>query len=69
VAQNLVVGRLATALAHLHVRNFARGFDWIRFAANGKVFPMAFPDSAQLFQRGGLQSRKQPISQIPEILI
>jgi hypothetical protein len=25
---------LVTALAHLHVRNLARRFDWIRFAAS-----------------------------------
>jgi len=31
-------GLLATALAHLHVRNLAQGF-----AANDNIFPMAVP--------------------------
>jgi hypothetical protein len=43
-AQNLDVGLLATALAHLHVRNLAPRFDWIRFAANSNFFPMAVLD-------------------------
>jgi hypothetical protein len=37
-AQNLGVGLLVTALAHLHVRNFARRYDTIRFAANDNIF-------------------------------
>jgi hypothetical protein len=34
---------LITALAHLHERILARRFDWIRFAANYKIFSMAVP--------------------------
>jgi hypothetical protein len=33
-----------SAWASLHVRNLARRFDWIRFAANDIFFPMDVSD-------------------------
>jgi hypothetical protein len=54
-AQNLGVGLLVTALTHLHVRNRARRFDWIRFY---NFFPMALP-FFQLFEREGLHHQSQ----------
>jgi hypothetical protein len=41
-AQNFGVGFLVTALPHLHVRNLARRFEWVRFAANDKFFSRGF---------------------------
>jgi hypothetical protein len=48
-AQDLSVGLLVTALAHLHVRNLARRFDWAAFRFKSDALHMHGGD-----QLGGL---------------
>jgi hypothetical protein len=47
-AKNLGVGLLVTALAHLHVRNFAQELTMMT------LFSTTDQDWAQLFKRGGM---------------